>query len=390
LNLVAIQAAIREEGLDGWLFFDHHRRDPLAYRILNLPDTLIATRRWYYLIPVDGDPVALVHRIEPHSLDNLPGEKRKYSRWTEQVEQLHGLLAGRKKIAMQYSPQCAVPYTSMVDAGTLELVRNTGVEVSGSANLVQLFEARWTPDQLQSHLEAGKRIDAIRVAAFDLIGQRLRSGAGTSEWEIHSFIRESFDREGMFTDHGPIVAVNANASDPHYEPSAVLHRPIVRGDFVLLDMWAKFNAPQSVYYDITWTGYCGAAPSDAMNDVFRTVSGARDAAIGFVQQSIAGGKTIQGYQVDDAARKHIEERGYGQYFIHRTGHSIGTEVHGAGANMDNFETHDDRRIVPRTCFSIEPGVYLPDFGIRSEVNMYIGEGEARVTGAIQDRIVIID
>ena len=390
MNLDEIQAAIKEEGLDGWLFFDHHRRDPLAYRILSLPDTLIATRRWYYLIPADGDPIALVHRIEPHSLDTLPGEKREYSRWTEQVEQLHGLLTGRRRIAMQYSPECAVPYTSMVDAGTLELIRNTGVEVSGSANLVQLFEARWTADQLQSHLEAGKRIDAIRAAAFNLIGERLRSGAGTSEWEIHLFIRRLFEREGMFTDHGPIVAVNANASDPHYEPSAERHRPIVRGDFVLLDMWAKFNNSQSVYYDITWTGYCGPTPSDAMNNVFRAVSGARDAAIGFVQQSIAAGKTIHGYQVDDAARNHIEERGYGQYFIHRTGHSIGTEVHGAGANMDNFETHDDRRIVPRTCFSVEPGVYLPDFGIRSEVNMYVGDGEARVTGAIQDKIVIID
>jgi Xaa-Pro dipeptidase len=390
LNLGEIQAAIREEGVDGWLFFDHHRRDPLAYRILNLSETLIPTRRWYYLIPANGQPRGLVHRIEPHSLDSLPGDKLQYSRWTEQMEQLKELLSGHRTIVMQYSAECAVPYVSMVDAGTLELVRNAGVEVRGSANLVQLFEARWTSDQLRSHLEAGKLIDGIREAAFKLIAERLRSGAGTSEWEIHSFIRESFDREGMFTDHGPIVAVNANASDPHYEPSAAVHRPIVRGDFVLLDMWAKFNRHDAVYYDITWTGYCGREPSDAMNEVFQVVTGARDAAVRFVRESIASGKPTYGYEVDDAARKHIEARGYGRYFIHRTGHSIGTEVHGAGANMDNFETHDDRRIVPHTCFSVEPGVYLPDFGIRSEVNMYISEREAGVTGAIQDRIVIID
>jgi Xaa-Pro aminopeptidase len=390
LNLTEIQAAIREEGLDGWLFFDHHRRDPLAYRILHLPGTLIPTRRWYYLVPADGEPVGLVHRIEPHSLDSLPGEKWRYSRWTEQVEKVKRLLSGCRTIAMQYSPQCAVPYIAMVDAGTVELVRNAGVEVHGSADLVQLFEARWSADQLRSHLEAGKRIDAIRDAAFKLIGERLRSGAGTSEWEIHSFIRESFDREGLFTDHGPIVAVNENASDPHYEPTSGVHRPVIRGDLVLIDMWAKFNTPDSVYYDITWTGYCGSAPPAAINEVFQVVIGARDKAINFVQESAASGKPIFGYQVDDTARAHIEQRGYGDYFIHRTGHSIGTEVHGAGANMDNFETHDDRRIVPRTCFSVEPGVYLAEFGIRSEVNVYVGDNDARVTGHQQDRLVIID
>jgi Xaa-Pro dipeptidase len=389
LNLGEIQAAIRDEGFDAWLFFDHHRRDPLAYRILGLPDTLIPTRRWYYLIPAEGEPIGLVHRIEPHSLESVPGPKRKYSRWTEQVEQLRALVSGRRNVAMQYSPDCAVPYVSMVDAGTIELVRGAGVEVRGSANLVQLFEARWSDKQLQSHLEAGKRIDAIRAQAFNFIGDRLRSGAGTSEWQVHLFIREAFDREGMTTDHGPIVAVNVNASDPHYEPTAAVHRPIARGDFVLIDMWAKFDTPQAVYYDITWTGYCGRTPSEEMNKVFDTVSGARDAAVRFVQQCIEDGAIVYGYQVDDAARAFIADRGYGEFFIHRTGHSIGTEVHGAGANMDNFETHDDRRIVPRTCFSVEPGVYLPDFGIRSEVNVYVDQ-QARVTGQIQERLVIID
>jgi Xaa-Pro dipeptidase len=388
LKLDEIRGAVHDEGLDAWLFFDHHRRDPLAYRILGLPDELMPTRRWYYLVPWRGDPIALVHRIEPHALDSLPGRKMKYSRWTEQIEQLRSMLGGCRTVAMQYSPECAVPYVSMVDAGTLELVRDAGVEVRGSANLVQLFEARWSDNQLQSHLEAGKRMDTIRAEAFRLIGDRLSSGAGITEWDVHSFVREAFTREGMITDHGPIVAVNDNASNPHYEPTASVHRRISGGDLVLIDMWAKLISPGSVYYDITWTGYCGTSPPDAMANVFRIVSGARDAAIQFLQRSFVPGRTVFGYDVDDAARNFISDKGYGEHFIHRTGHSIGTEVHGAGANMDNFETHDDRRIVPRTCFSIEPGVYLAEFGIRSEVNVYV-DSSVRVTGEVQDRLVII-
>jgi Xaa-Pro dipeptidase len=388
LNLTDIQAGIRDEGVDAWLFFDHHRRDPLAYRILGLPDSLIPTRRWYYLIPSSGDPITLVHRIEPHALDSLPGEKRHYSSWTEQVEQVARLLSGRCSVAMQYSPNCAVPYVAMVDAGTVELVRSTGVEVRGSANLVQLFEARWTDEQLQSHTDAGEKIDMIRAAAFRFVGERLRSNTTVSEWDVWAFIRQAFEREELETDHGPIVAVNDNASNPHYEPSAATHRQIGFGDLVLIDMWAKLKRPHSVYYDITWTGYCGSTPPQEMIKVFDTVSGARDAAVHFLQSSFVDGKTVQGYEVDDAARAYITGRGYGKYFIHRTGHSIGTDVHGAGANMDNLETHDERRVIPRTCFSIEPGVYLPAFGIRSEVNMYV-DSIPRVTGEIQTRLVII-
>jgi Xaa-Pro aminopeptidase len=383
-----MQAAIRSEGIDGWLFFDHHRRDPLAYRILHLPKDLNPTRRWYYLIPAAGEPVALVHRIEPHALDTLPGEKRKYSRWTEQVEELRRLLSGCRTVAMQYSEDCSVPYVSMIDAGTLELVRGTGVDVRGSANLVQLFEARWSDHQLQSHIDAGKRVDRIRSDAFGFIRDRLQSGTEVTEWSTWLFIREAFAREGLVTNHGPIVAVNDNASDPHYEPTAGVHRAIVPGDLVLIDMWAKLDTPRSVYYDITWTGYCGRAARDAMVKVFETVTGARNAAIEFIRQSLVKGKMVHGFEVDDAARGYIGDRGYGEYFIHRTGHSIGTDVHGAGANMDNFETHDDRQIIPRTCFSIEPGIYLPNFGIRSEVNVYV-DSSVTVTGEIQDRLVLI-
>jgi Xaa-Pro dipeptidase len=388
MKVHVIQTALKAEGLDGWLFYDHHRRDPLAYRILGLSNDLQPTRRWYYFIPATGEPRALCHRIESHNLDVLPGSKQFYSRWSEQREQLRSLLGDAGVIAMQYSAECALPYISMVDAGTLELVRAQGVEIRGSANLVQLFEARWSEKQLAMHLEAGRRMDRIRAEAFALIRERVSSGAELNEWLVRSFILDRFCKQELQTDHGPIVAVNANASDPHYEPGADRHSPIRPNDLVLIDMWAKLKQPESVYYDITWTGFCGE-PSSEVKNVFAVVTGARDAAIDFVQQSMRAKKAIRGFEVDDAARVHVEQKGFGNYFIHRTGHSIGEDVHGAGANMDNFETHDERRIIPWTCFSVEPGVYLPEFGIRSEVNVFVSEQDARVTGEVQAELLIL-
>lgn len=387
MNVEAIQDALEAEDLDGWLFFDHHRRDPLAYRILGLSGELQPTRRWYYFIPRIGEPRALCHRIESHNLDALPGTKRYYSRWSEQQAELHVLLGSARAIAMQYSPECALPYVAMVDAGTVELIRSLGMEIRGSANLVQLFEARWTEQQLATHLEAGRRVDRIRADAFDLIRERVRNGAEVNEWQVRSFILERFQKHGLQTDHGPIVAVNSHASDPHYEPTAVRYMPIHSNDLVLIDMWAKLQDHGSVYYDITWTGFCGE-PSPELKRVFAVVSKARNSAIEFVQQSTTANKEICGFEVDDVARGYIEREGFGEQFIHRTGHSIGTDVHGTGANMDNFETHDERRIIPWTCFSIEPGVYLPQFGIRSEVNVFVGEDGARVTGEIQTELLI--
>ena len=389
MQLGEIQQALRDAALDGWLFFDHHQRDPLAYRILGIPSDVMASRRWYYFIPAEGEPRGLVHRIEPHSLDAVPGDKMAYSRWQEQHAQLRKLLSGASRIAMQYSPQCAVMHVAAVDAGTIELVRSCGVEVVTSADLVQSFEARWTAAQLESHLEAGRRMDRARHDAFSFITERLRNGSDVSEYSVQKFLQERYAAGGMITDHGPVVAVNANASDPHYEPSAERHQPIKKGDLVLIDMWSKLNQPDAVYYDITWTGYCGETTPDKIQNVFRIVRDARDAAVDFVKTSVAAKTPICGFQVDDASRNHIEAKGYGEYFIHRTGHSIGTNVHGAGANMDNFETHDERGVVPRTCFSVEPGIYLPDFGIRSEVNVYVGESDARVTGEAQTELVQI-
>ena len=272
MNLEAIQRAIREEGLDGWLFFDHHVRDPLAYRVLGLDASHSPTRRWYYFIPSSGEPRGLVHRIEAGVLDSLPGPKEQYSSWSTQADGLKTLLGGACRVAMQYSPNCAIFYVSMVDAGTVELIRSLGVDVVSSANHIQFFEARWDQAKLESHLEAGHRIDAIRKAAFEFIA----ATPAVDEYVVQQFIRSAFDRDGLVTDHGPIVAVNENCSNPHYEPSASSTRPIRRGDFVLIDMWAKLKAPSSVYYDITWTGYYGPSVPDEMQNVFEVVRGARD------------------------------------------------------------------------------------------------------------------
>jgi Xaa-Pro aminopeptidase len=305
------------------------------------------------------------------------------------VDGIKRILGGAHRVAMQYSPQCAIPYVAMVDAGTVELVRGLGVDVASSAELIQHFEARWSRAAFESHLEAGRRVDRVRREAFEMIGARTQEGASVEELEVKHFIRERFHNAGLATDHGPIVGVNANASNPHYEPSDGMTRPIRRGDFVLIDMWAKLDQPGSVYYDITWTGYCGPDPRPEIRKVFEIVRGARDRAIERVQEAVRAGKPVRGFEVDDAARGYIASQGLGEYFTHRTGHSIGQEVHGNGANMDNLETHDERRIVPSTCFSIEPGIYLQDFGVRSEVNVFVEEHDARVTGEIQRELVLI-
>jgi Xaa-Pro aminopeptidase len=380
---------LREEGLDGWLFFDHHQRDPLAYRVLQFTPGSMVTRRWYYFVPTEGEPRGLAHKIEFETLKDLPGEIGLYAGWQELVDGLRGIVGKARRVAMQYSPNCAVPYVAMVDAGTVELVRGMGIEVVTSANLIQFFESRWNQQQLEKHLEAGKRIDKIRSVAFAHISSKTRSSERITEWEMQQFILGEFRSSGLITDHGPDVAVNANASNPHYNPTQEHCAEIRRGDLVLLDMWAKLDVPDGVYYDITWVGYCGGRPPEAMEKVFGIVRDARDKAIARVKAAVAAKEPLCGYQVDDAARAHIRDAGYAEYFFHRTGHSIGVEVHGAGANMDNLETHDERRVIPWTCFSIEPGIYLPDFGVRSEVDVFVDETSARVTGEMQDKLVLL-
>jgi len=389
MRLDEIQTALGEEGLDGWLFFDHHRRDPLAYRVLQFTPGSMVSRRWYYFVPAKGEPRGLVHRIEAFTLKELPGEMLTYAEWNEMAARVRELLSGARKIAMQYSPNCSVPYVAMVDAGTVELVRGLGVEIVSAANLIQFFEARWTRDQLESHLEAGRRIDRVRRQAFEHIREKHRAGDRVTEWDVKQFILARYREEGIFIDHGPDVAVNGNASNPHYDPNERACSEIKRGDHVLIDMWGKLDRPASVYYDITWIGFCGSQIPSKIQNVFDIVRTARDRAIERVRSAVAAKQELRGFEVDDAARAYIKESGLAEYFFHRTGHSIGEEIHGTGANMDNFETHDERKILPWTCFSIEPGVYLPEFGVRSEVDVFVDETRALVTGEMQERIVVI-
>ena len=392
MDVLRIQEALRREKLDGWLFFDHHQRDPLAYRILGLNPLRHVTRRWYYLIPAQGEPRGLVHRIEAGVLDEAPGDKARYSSWQEQQAGIENMLRGMKRVAMQYSPRCAVAYVAMVDAGTIEVIRGLGVDVVTSAELIQEFEAVLTDAQFETHVQAGHQVDRICAGAFRFIGDRLSSGV--SEIEVKNWVLGEFSRAGMVTDSGPIVGVNAHSGDPHYEPVPETSLPIRPGDFVLLDMWAKFDRPDAVYYDITWTGFCGDAP-DRVKEVFGIVRDARDKAVETVAAAVAASRELRGFEVDDAARAHIRAKGFGEQFVHRTGHSIGTEVHGTGANMDNLETHDERRILPGSLFSVEPGIYLPEFGVRSEVNVFVKRGSgdkkssAGTTGAVQLELVRI-
>jgi len=388
MDLRAIQSALSQAKLDGWLFYDHHHRDPIAYRVLKLGSP-VCTRRWFYLIPAEGEPTKLVHRIEPKNLDALPGKELQYSSWREQRERLKEMLGGKTKIAMQYSQLNDIPYIGLVDAGTVELVRSLGAEVVSSANLVQLFEARWSAEALALHLEAGKIVHAAVDTAFKTIRDAVRARGSIGEHEIQQEILRFLEQRGVESEDPPIVAVNENSANPHYSPTPQSSRQIGKGDFVLLDFFGKRRVTGAVYFDITWTGYVGESVPDRYTKIFEIVRDARDVGISLVQQAFREGRPLRGHQVDDAVREVISGRGYGEHFIHRTGHSIGEDVHGNGANIDNFETRDDRTIIPRTCFSIEPGIYLPEFGVRSEVDVFVEERDARVTGDVQRAVVPI-
>ena len=386
-DIKAIQTALRAAKLDGWLFCDHHHRDPIAASILGLDANAMVTRRWFYFIPAKGEARKLVHKIEQGTLDSLEGRKLLYAGWEELHKMLPKLLSGCQTIAMQYSPENNIPYIGLVDAGTIELIRKLKKKVVSSADLVQKFEASWSEEQFQGHREAGKIVDRITREAFQRAAKFVREGKPLTEFELQQWIVEQFRAGGLTTTEPPIVAVQPNNGSPHYEPQAVDSRPIRAGDLLLLDIWAKLNRPGSVYYDITWVGYLGERVPDSYAKIFRIVKNARNAAIEFVKDAVAKKRAVHGWEVDRVTRETIRKAGYGKYFVHRTGHSIGQEVHGNGANMDGLETRDDRKIAPHTCFSIEPGIYLPEFGVRSEVNVYVGQNEARVTGAIQEEIL---
>jgi Xaa-Pro aminopeptidase len=373
------------------LFYDFRGSDPIAYRVLRIDPNRHVTRRWYYWIPASGQPVKLLHRIEPHVLEELPGETRLYVSWQDQHSQLKHMLQSARRLAMQYSPLNAIPYISRVDAGTIEVIRAFGIDVATSADLVQRFEAVWTDGQLQSHRDAAGKLRLIVDEAFGHVRRSIASGIGIDEYDLQQFILSRIRHHGLLTSSPPIAAVNAHSADPHYGPSPQGSSPIQEGDLVLIDLWAKRPEVESVYADITWTGYVGSTVPPSHQEVFEVVRNARDRALFFVADRAASGAWPCGWEVDEICRGAIREAGYADYFVHRTGHSIGEEVHGNGANIDNLETQDGRRLMPGTCFSIEPGIYLPGrFGIRSEIDVYVAAHEALVFGRpIQTEIVPI-
>jgi Xaa-Pro dipeptidase len=403
MDLSAIQSALREHHLDGWLFYDHHHRDPIAYRILSLDESSFVSRRWFYFIPADGEPRKLVHRIESGKLDSLPGTKDAYSSWQELEHKLEAMLDGAAIIAMQYSPRNAIMYVAMVDAGTVELIRSMGKEVVSSADLVSVFEAVLTEQQIASHFEAQRRLDAVLSAGWKFIGESVRSNKPVTEFDVVQFLLTEMEKSGLWTDHGPNCSAGPNSADSHYEPTRETSRIIRTGDFILIDIWAKLASasnpkdpdPIAIWYDITWTGVVNREPTPREQLIFNTVRDARDAAIEAVQRAytpVSGlpARPIAGWQADDAARAVIRDAGFGEFFTHRTGHNIEVSLHGNGAHLDNLETHDERLLLPNTCFSVEPGIYFPgEFGIRSEVNMITLPGNAIVTGPLQRELLRI-
>jgi Xaa-Pro dipeptidase len=389
MNVSAIQTALRDGNLEAWLFYDHHHRDPLAYGILGLDPNMHVTRRWFYLVPATGEPKKLVHRIESGRLDTLPGTRAEYSAWQELESHLAAMLTGHTRIAMQYSPRNAIMYVSMVDAGTVEMIREMGKEIVSSADLVSQFEAVLTDAQIATHYTAQEKIDRLLAEGWKVMGSRARDD-GTTEFAMVQWLSEALRREGLIWEHGPNVSCGPNSADSHYEPTAENSRPIRPGDFVLIDIWGKLTTPGAIYYDITWTGVVSRPPTDREQNIFTTVTAARDAAIAAIQAAYSASRPIAGYEADDASRNVIRAAGYAEWFTHRTGHNIGPDIHGAGAHLDNLETHDVRLILPNTCFSVEPGIYFPgEFGLRSEINMITHPGKAEVTGRIQTELVAI-
>lgn len=388
LPIPAVQRALKTDGLDGWLLYDFHGSNPIATRLTDLANsTKLATRRWYYLVPAEGQPRGLVHAIERHNLDGLPGDKRPYS-GREQLEAgLKELLRGMKRVAMEYSPGNAIPYVSRVDAGTVEAVRQLGVEVVSSGDLVQRFEAVWSDEALATHRAASERLYRIKDRAFALLGDR--AGRGLSEFEVQQAMLGWFAEEGLISDSAPCVAAQENAGNPHYQPTSAVNRDIGRNELVLLDLWGKLPVPGAVFADITWMGFTGPVVPERYSAAFTAARDGRDAGIEAVTRAARDGRELRGYEVDRATRAVIERAGYGGQFIHRTGHSLGQEVHGNGAHMDDYETHDERRLIPGTGFTIEPGIYTPEFGVRTEINMFVGESHAEVTGPMQTAIATL-
>jgi len=392
MNLSAIQAALKGAAVDGWLFCDFHHRDLMAYRILGLDPAGMTTRRWFYFVPAEGQPKKLAHRVEPRKLDSLPGEANHFLGWRELHEKLRGILGPYHKIAMQYSPLNNIPYVSVVDAGTIELVRSFGKEIVSSADFIQTFEAVTGEAGHKSHRDACEKVQQIKDETFERMRRALRDKTPVTEFELKEHIVARFGEERLTCEgESPIVGFNDHPADPHFEPTRENAYTLKANDTILLDLWAKQDEPGAIYYDITWCAFAGANPPAEYVKIFSVAAAARDAAVEFLRSRLSKGQEVRGFEVDDACRKVVVDAGYGDQFLHRTGHSIGTSVHGNGANIDNLETRDERRIVPGACFSIEPGIYLAGrMAVRSEINVYVTpDNKAEVYGAIQKDLLLL-
>ena len=390
LSIPAVQDALRDEGLDGWLLYDFHGSNPIARRLTGLDKGgKMTTRRWFYLIPATGEPRRLMHAIEPFNLDHMPGGKTIYSQRDTLTSGLKTLLSGVKRVAMEYSPNNAIPYVSRVDAGTVEAVRALGADVVSSGDLVQRFEAVWSAEAVKTHRAASDALYRVKDRAFALVRDSRRAGNAITEMDVQRAMVGWFEDEGLVTDAPPVVAAQENAGNPHYMPTDAKHRRVGDGEVLLLDLWGKLPTPGAVFADITWVGFTAASVPDKYVRAFNAARDGRDAAVALVKERVAAGRDVRGFEVDRACRAVLEGAGYGAQFIHRTGHSLGTEVHGNGVHMDDYETHDERRLIAGTGFTIEPGVYTAEFGVRTEINMVIGEREAAVSGPLQMEFVLL-
>jgi len=388
LDIAAVQAALAADGLDGWLLYDFRGLNPIAADVtaVGRQGGHLATRRWYYLIPAAGEPRGLVHKIEKNSLAHLPGSTTQYAGRDQLETGLRTLLTGIRRVAMEYSPGCAIPYVSRVDAGTVELIRQAGPEVVSSGDLIQRFSAVWDADAIATHRQASEKLYRVKDRALEMVARRLRDGVPTTEYDIQQLMAGWFRDEALISDSDPNVSAAENSGNPHYLPTATVHRAIRKDEVVLLDLWGKLDRPGAVYADITWVGYSGTVVPDRVAAAFTAIRGARDAGIRLVQDALRAGRELRGYEVDRAAAAVLRDAGYADYILHRTGHSLGETVHGNGVNMDDYETHDDRRLLAGTGFTIEPGVYFDDFGVRTEINMVVAPRDATVTGPLQTEI----
>jgi Xaa-Pro aminopeptidase len=391
IDVGAVQQALRDQGLDGWLLYDFQGANPIAQRLAGIgaDGGHLASRRWFYLIPAAGDPRGLVHKIERHNLDRLPGDKTPYAGRIELEAGLKQLLSGTHKVAMEYSPKGAIPYVSRVDAGTLELVRSQGIDVVSSGDLVQQFEAHWNADAIASHRTAAAALYRIKDRAFATAAARVRDGVPTTEHDLQQLMWQWFGEEGLISDSAPNVSAQENAGNPHYLPTEHHSRAIRPNELLLLDLWGKLERPGAVFADITWVAFTGPTVPAEMARAFSAIRDARDAAVDVVERAAREGRDVRGYEVDRAARAVIEQAGYGGYILHRTGHSLGETVHGNGAHLDDYETHDERRLLPGTGFTIEPGVYFDTFGVRTEINVVWGAAGPEVTGPRQQDILAL-